>query len=166
MGCSLNGLFQLLLLPHRLNLRLGQFDLLKLLYLQISRFWVIGYLILVSRLEWTYLLVRIYSQLLQVVLAAFMHGLLVLVNFLVYRYIHMAQTFRVRFVTSLLDLLLEHWIPFELSIDFQLRYSLPLAGSVVDVEQTFWLLPPIPLRSIIVAIAHMMLADDTFHGFL
>ena len=109
---------------------------------------------------------RIYSQLLQVVLAAFMHGLLVLVNFLVYRYIHMAQTLRVRFVTSLLDLLLVHWIPFELSIDFQLRYSLPLAGSVVDVEQTFWLLSPIPLRGIIVAIAHMMLADDAFHGFL
>ena len=134
--------------------------------MQVSRLRVIGYLILVSRLEWTYLEVRIYGQLLQVVSATFMHGLLVLVNFLVYRNVYLAQAFRVRFVTSLLYLLLENWIPFELGIDFQLRHSLPLAGSVIGVEQTFWLLAPIPLSGIKVAIAHMMLADNTFHGFL
>ena len=134
--------------------------------MQISRLRVIGYLILVSRLEWAYLEVRIYGQLLQVVFATFMHGLLVLVNFLVYRNVHMAQTFRVRFVTSLLYLLLEKWIPAELGIDFQLWHFYPLAGSVIGVEQTFWLLAPIPLSSTKVAIAHMMLADDTFHGFL
>ena len=78
----------------------------------------------------------------------------------------MAQTFRVRFVTSLLYLLLEKWIPAELGIDFQLRHFYPLAGSVIGVEQTFWLLAPIPLSGIKVAIALVMLADDAIQGFL